>query len=195
MIRTFRKEQGGYALMYVMVIIIVVMAVVMVICTTAMQNYKAQQESVSRMADKYAAEGEVEKILLQIGKISVTGTKEIMVHNGTPDPAVDQNKAEAIANLKTALQNEILKLDPDKPEEGETDDTPTKITVDPFADRQFTEVKVTCENEHVTISATIKVSLQSVSVSTAEDGTKTVYTASANPPVAEFTEFEMGGAA
>ena len=63
MIRTFRKETGGYALLYVMVVIIVVAAIVMVICTNAMENYKAQQDSVSLMEKKYAVMGEVEKKL------------------------------------------------------------------------------------------------------------------------------------
>lgn len=64
MIKTFRKEQGGYALAYVMIVILVIMSVVMIVCTTAMKNYEAQQDSVKRMADKYAAEGEIEKVLL-----------------------------------------------------------------------------------------------------------------------------------
>ena len=63
MIRTFRKETGGYALLYVMVVIAVVAAIVMAICTTAVENYKAQQDSVSLMEKKYAVMGEVEKKL------------------------------------------------------------------------------------------------------------------------------------
>ena len=61
--KTFRKENGGYALLYVMVVIVVVCAIVMAICTSAMENYKAQQDSVSLMEIKYAVMGEVEKKL------------------------------------------------------------------------------------------------------------------------------------
>lgn len=61
--KTFRKENGGYALLYVMVVIVVVCAIVMAICTSAMENYKAQQDSVSLMEKKYAVMGEVEKKL------------------------------------------------------------------------------------------------------------------------------------
>ena len=63
MIRTFKKENGGYALLYVMVVIVVVCAIVMAICTSAMENYKAQQDSVTQMQAKYAVMGEVEKKL------------------------------------------------------------------------------------------------------------------------------------
>ena len=59
--RNLRKDTGGYALLYVLVVIILLCAVAMMICTVSMQNLTAQQKSVERMADKYAAQGEVEK--------------------------------------------------------------------------------------------------------------------------------------
>lgn len=64
--RTFQKEQGGYALLSVMLVVSVVCAVVMLISASAVKNYQAQQASVARMQDKYAAMGEIEMVLAQI---------------------------------------------------------------------------------------------------------------------------------
>lgn len=89
MIKTFQKEQGGYALAYVMIVILVIMSVVMIVCTTAMKNYEAQQDSVARMADKYAAEGEIEK---QIAVIKAINLESI----------VTGSEADVIAAYKTA---------------------------------------------------------------------------------------------
>lgn len=66
MIKTFRKDTGGYALLYVMVVVAVVCSIVMIISASAVKNYQTQQDSVARMADKYAAEGEIEKILAEM---------------------------------------------------------------------------------------------------------------------------------
>ncbi|MBQ2996132.1 MAG: hypothetical protein IJE22_02715 [Oscillibacter sp.] len=70
--KTFRKEQGGYALLSVAVVVSVVCAIVMLISASAVKNYQSQQDSVAQMQAKYAAMGEVEKILAQIK--GTTGT-------------------------------------------------------------------------------------------------------------------------
>lgn len=57
-----KKDTGGYALLYVLVIVMVLVAISMMICTVALRNLQSQQAAVERMADKYAAQGEIEKI-------------------------------------------------------------------------------------------------------------------------------------
>lgn len=99
--RNLRKDQGGYALLYVLVVIILLCAVAMMICTVSMQNLTAQQKSVERMVDKYAAQGEVEKILAQISSISVT-------KSATSSVADEETaKTEAVCQAKTAAENEF----------------------------------------------------------------------------------------
>lgn len=72
--RNLRKDQGGYALLYVMVVIILLCAVAMMICTVAMRNLQSQQASVERMVEKYEAQGEIEKILAQAERVdTLTG--------------------------------------------------------------------------------------------------------------------------
>ena len=61
-----KKDTGGYALLYVLVIVMVLAAISMMICTVALRNLQSQQAAVERMADKYAAQGEIEKIKAKI---------------------------------------------------------------------------------------------------------------------------------
>ena len=68
--KTFRKDTGGYALLYVMVVVAVVCSIVMIISASAVKNYRAQQDSVERMLDKYAAVGEIEKFGFELLKIT-----------------------------------------------------------------------------------------------------------------------------
>ena len=72
-IKTFRKEQGGYALLSVMLVVSVVCAVVMLISASAVKNYQAQQDSVAQMQAKYAAMGEIEMVFAQIKGKTATG--------------------------------------------------------------------------------------------------------------------------
>lgn len=72
--KSLRKEKGGYALLYVLVIVMVLVAISMMICTVALRNLQSQQAAVERMANKYAAQGEIEKIKAEIEKLSLSGT-------------------------------------------------------------------------------------------------------------------------
>lgn len=76
-----KKDTGGYALLYVLVIVMVLVAISMMICTVALRNLQSQQAAVERMADKYAAQGEIEKIKVQKSKnlsidLGTNGSKE-----------------------------------------------------------------------------------------------------------------------
>lgn len=62
MMKSLRKDTGGYALLYVMVIVFVLCAISMTICTVALRNLQSQEASVKRMEEKYTAEGEIEKL-------------------------------------------------------------------------------------------------------------------------------------
>lgn len=61
-----RKHQEGYVLVYVMVAVVLLSLLGAAACSIAVNNLKAQQTSVARMKDEYAAEGEIEKFCAKI---------------------------------------------------------------------------------------------------------------------------------
>lgn len=205
MIKTFRKEQGGYALAYVMIVILVVMSVVMIVCTTAMKNYEAQQDSVKRMADKYAAEGVVEKVFLQIQQATVTKKTEREFTIAPESDNLTALKASAVDAAVSAYLQEILGLDPD-PYEGadpvtDPDETPTKITATaPVAGSSGYQSAITITHQKGTASVRMQFMLTfAVSVGDViEPGigeTNYGYSAEAKTVSTELTVYEIGGAA
>lgn len=57
------KDNGGYALAYVLIVVLVLCAVAVSVCTAALKNYQAQEESVRQTQQLYQAEGEIEKFV------------------------------------------------------------------------------------------------------------------------------------
>ena len=57
------KDNGGYALIYVLIVVLVLCAVAVSVCTAALKNYQAQEESVRQTQQLYQAEGEIEKFV------------------------------------------------------------------------------------------------------------------------------------
>lgn len=43
--KKLRTDTGGYALIYVLIVVLVLCAVAVTICTAALENYQAQEES------------------------------------------------------------------------------------------------------------------------------------------------------
>lgn len=87
-----KKDTGGYALLYVLVIVMVLAAISMMICTVALRNLQSQQAAVERMADKYAAQGEIEKIKAIAENFSALGL----------------NTTDVYPDAETAYQNAVL---------------------------------------------------------------------------------------
>lgn len=65
-----RKHEEGYALVYSLVVLLVLSAVAMAIMAFAGRDLKAQQASIDRMKDQYAAQGKVEIIVAQLDAVS-----------------------------------------------------------------------------------------------------------------------------
>lgn len=61
--KKLRKDNGGYALVYVLIVVLVLCAVAVSVCTAALKNYQAQEESVRQTQQLYQAEGEIEKFV------------------------------------------------------------------------------------------------------------------------------------
>lgn len=57
------KDNGGYALVYVLIVVLVLCAVAVSVCTAALKNYQAQEESVRQTRQLYQVEGEIEKFV------------------------------------------------------------------------------------------------------------------------------------
>ena len=70
------KDNGGYALVYVLIVVLVLCAIAMTICTVALRNYQTQARSVAYTRLLYQAEGEIEKLASvaeQLSELRVTG--------------------------------------------------------------------------------------------------------------------------
>lgn len=57
------KDNGGYALVYVLIVVLVLCAVAVSVCTAALKNYQAQGRSIRQTQQLYQAEGEIEKFV------------------------------------------------------------------------------------------------------------------------------------
>lgn len=69
--KKLRTDTGGYALVYVLIVVLVLCAVAVTICTAALENYQAQEESVRQTQQLYQAEGEIEKFVAQAEDVDV----------------------------------------------------------------------------------------------------------------------------
>lgn len=61
-----RKNNDGYVLPFVLVVMIVLTIISTSLMTAALRNLQSQQKFTERMETKYAAEGEIEKIVAQL---------------------------------------------------------------------------------------------------------------------------------
>lgn len=61
-----RKNNDGYVLPFVLVVMIVLCIMSASLMTAAFRNLQIQQKFTDRMVDKYAAQGEIEKIVAQL---------------------------------------------------------------------------------------------------------------------------------
>lgn len=61
-----KKHNEGYALVLVLVVLTVLGLVAAFILSFSLKNLQNQQASVEQMQDRYAAEGEIEKVIAQL---------------------------------------------------------------------------------------------------------------------------------
>lgn len=104
------KDNGGYALVYVLIVVLVLCAVAVSVCTAALKNYQAQEESVRQTQQLYQAEGEIEKFVALAeavsnvsSRLTVSGTYYVSEDAATEDAATEnavKNKAKDEAKKK-----------------------------------------------------------------------------------------------
>lgn len=107
--KKLRTDNGGYALVYVLIVVLVLCAVAVSVCTAALKNYQAQEESVRQTRQLYQAEGEIEKFVALAeavsnvsSRLTVSGTY-VLEDAATEDAATEnavKNKAKDAAKTK-----------------------------------------------------------------------------------------------
>ena len=108
--KKLRTDNGGYALVYVLIVVLVLCAVAVSVCTAALKNYQAQEESVRQTQQLYQAEGEIEKFVALAeavsnvsSRLTVSGTYYVSEDAATEDAATEdavKNKAKDAAKKK-----------------------------------------------------------------------------------------------
>lgn len=111
------KDNGGYALAYVLIVVLVLCAVAVSVCTAALKNYQAQERSVRQTRQLYQAEGEIEKFVAlaeDVSSLTVSG-------QFSTEKAAKVKAKEAYENYLTELakpQASGYTLTPDTPDTG-----------------------------------------------------------------------------
>ena len=96
--KKLRKDNGGYALVYVLIVVLVLCAVAVSVCTAALKNYQAQERSIRQTQQLYQAEGEIEKFVALAEDVSsLTDSAEC----DSEDDAKAKAKAAYVEHLKT----------------------------------------------------------------------------------------------
>ena len=124
--KKLRKGNGGYALVYVLIVVLVLCAVAVSVCTAALKNYQAQEESVRQTRQLYQAEGEIEKFMALAeavsnvsSRLTVSGTyvskdaatEDAATENAVKDKAKDAAKTKYEEYLKSLASGYALTLD------------------------------------------------------------------------------------
>lgn len=91
------KDNGGYALIYVLIVVLVLCAVAVSVCTAALKNYQAQERSIRQTQQLYQAEGEIEKFVALAEKVTVSAESD------TENKAEAAAKAAYVERLKTLV--------------------------------------------------------------------------------------------
>lgn len=138
------KDNGGYALAYVLIVVLVLCAVAVSVCTAALKNYQAQERSIRQTRQLYQAEGEIEKFVALAEEVSsLTDSAEC----DSESEAKDKAKAAYETYLKSLVNPPTsgYTLTPDTPDTGSDSYT----------------FKLTCEkNAAVHIETKIKMKLE-----------------------------------
>lgn len=107
------KDNGGYALVYVLIVVLVLCAVAVSVCTAALKNYQAQERSIRQTRQLYQAEGEIEKFVALAEEVSsLTDSAECDLESEAKDKAKTAYK-DYLSSLASGYT-----LTPDTPDTG-----------------------------------------------------------------------------
>ena len=161
------KDNGGYALVYVLIVVLVLCAVAVSVCTAALKNYQAQERSIRQTQQLYQAEGEIEKFVA-LAEAEDVKSKTVSLPCDSGDKAMAAAKEKYLAHL-SAVKEKVSRCS----FELDTAKTGSECCI-------FT---LTCENDAVRIKTKLKMNLEyevhtNENQGTLPDGTpKITYTA------------------
>ena len=147
------KDNGGYALAYVLIVVLVLCAVAVSVCTAALKNYQAQERSIRQTQQLYQAEGEIEKFVALAEDV-----KSLKVSSGScaSEEAARTAAMDAyVARLSTLVDG----------------CTPTSVDTD--KDVKFCTFTLTYKNDAVRIETKIRMDLKYSVTEIPPDGTTT----------------------
>lgn len=98
--KKLRTDNGGYALVYVLIVVLVLCAVAVSVCTAALKNYQAQERSIRQTQQLYQAEGEIEKFVALAEDVS---SLQDSAEYDSEDEARAAAKAAYVARLSTLV--------------------------------------------------------------------------------------------
>lgn len=141
--KKLRKDNGGYALVYVLIVVLVLCAVAVSVCTAALKNYQAQERSIRQTQQLYQAEGEIEKFVALAEDVRLL---EYSTKRDTKEAAEEEAKEKYLAHLENVSRevSDCTYAPPDTPDTGSNSCT-------------FT---LTCKNAAVRIETKIKMNLE-----------------------------------
>lgn len=142
--KKLRTDNGGYALIYVLIVVLVLCAVAVSVCTAALKNYQAQEESVRQTRQLYQAEGEIEKF------VALAEDVHLLTDSAEYDSQDDAKKAakEAYLTYLQGLHSKVSGCTYAPPDATDTDSNSCTF-------------KLTCEkNAAVRIETKIKMNLE-----------------------------------
>lgn len=139
------KDNGGYALAYVLIVVLVLCAVAVSVCTAALKNYQEQERSIRQTQQLYQAEGEIERFVALAEEVSsLTDSAEC----DSESEAKDKAKAAYETYLKSLVNPPTsgYTLTPDTPDTGSDSYTFT-LTYANDAVRIETKIKMNLKYE------------------------------------------------
>lgn len=140
------KDNGGYALVYVLIVVLVLCAVAVSVCTAALKNYQAQEESVRQTRQLYQAEGEIEKFVALAEDVSSLQEPEESEKYDSEDKAKEEAKGKYLTHLD-AVKEKVGNCTFTPPDPAETGSECCTFTL-------------TCENAAVRIETKLKMELK-----------------------------------
>ena len=136
------KDNGGYALIYVLIVVLVLCTVAVSVCTAALKNYQAQERSIRQTQQLYQAEGEIERFVALAEDVSSLRDSE--EYDSEEDAKVEA-KGKYLAHLED-VSKEVSNCNYDP-----------KATI---TDSNSCTFPLTCENAAVRIEAKIRMDLE-----------------------------------
>lgn len=137
--KKLRKDNGGYALVYVLIVVLVLCAVAVSVCTAALKNYQAQERSIRQTRQLYQAEGEIERFVALAEDVHLL---EYSTKRDTKEAAEKAAMDAYVARLSTLVDG----------------CTPTSVDTD--KDVKFCTFTLTYKNDAVRIETKIKMNLE-----------------------------------